>query len=378
VDLGTLGGHNSGAVAVNHNGQVVGTSDLDNGVQHAFSWTPATGMMDLGTFGGPSSSASAVNDSGHVVGDADLPQTGINRPHHAFSWTPTGGMVDLGTLGTTDFGISYSIGAHVNNSGQVVGYSSAAGASSQHAFSWTPATGMTDLGTPEGTSSEPNAVNDSGQIVGRIDCCVGGNVSSRATLWLPVTTTLLALAAVPDTSVFGQQISLTATLTAGFGTPTGTINFFDGAVSLGTAPVNVGSATLNVSTLSVGPHNLSATYSSDNGFQGSSSSTVTVSVNMASTVTTLESAPNPSQPKQTVEFTAAVSAVAPGGGVPTGQVQFADGKKILGTAALSNGVASLSVAFNGMAPHSIMATYAGNANFLGSTSPTIHQTVSKK
>ena len=52
VDLGTLGGAYSQAVAVNDNGQVVGSSRLAERRAHAFSWTAAGGMVDLGTLGG--------------------------------------------------------------------------------------------------------------------------------------------------------------------------------------------------------------------------------------------------------------------------------------------------------------------------------------
>src|SRR4029453_9969414 len=68
VDLGTLGGSSSLALAVNHQGQVCGGSytvgDLES---HAFLWTATGGMIDLGTLGGSSSGAVAVNDRGEVV-----------------------------------------------------------------------------------------------------------------------------------------------------------------------------------------------------------------------------------------------------------------------------------------------------------------------
>jgi probable HAF family extracellular repeat protein len=168
VDLGTLGGFFSQAVAINDNGQVVGWSFLaDNTTIHAFSWTKAGGMVDL-TPGADYSSAAAVNASGQVVGSTNT--TG-------FSWTQAGGIVDIGSL--TGWGYTYP--AALNANGLVVGYSLGVefnGCCFPHAFSWTPASGSggsTFLGvltgtcppyTPIYTCSVATALNDSGQIVG--------------------------------------------------------------------------------------------------------------------------------------------------------------------------------------------------------------------
>src|SRR5437773_2484653 len=73
VDLGTLGGTFSSAVAVNASGQVVGTSTIaGDAASHAFSWTAASGMIDLGTLGGNNSEARGVNASGQVVGTSTI------------------------------------------------------------------------------------------------------------------------------------------------------------------------------------------------------------------------------------------------------------------------------------------------------------------
>ncbi|PYN72427.1 MAG: hypothetical protein DMD97_23290 [Candidatus Rokuibacteriota bacterium] len=118
IDLGTLGGPHSEATAVNANGQIAGSSNVDDDQfkTHAFSWTPAGGMIDLGVLGDTfdSSEAVAVNDRGQVVGVSS--RAGFWR---AFSWTPAGRMVELPALG----GTGTTAAVAVNASGQVVGSS---------------------------------------------------------------------------------------------------------------------------------------------------------------------------------------------------------------------------------------------------------------
>jgi probable HAF family extracellular repeat protein len=72
VDLGTLGGTFSEAIAVNARGQVVGGSNtIGDTASHAFSWTAGGGMVDLGALpGGNQSGARAVNARGQVVGES--------------------------------------------------------------------------------------------------------------------------------------------------------------------------------------------------------------------------------------------------------------------------------------------------------------------
>lgn len=60
---------------------------------------------------------------------------------------------------------------------------------------------------------------------------------------------------------------------------TGTVEFFDGVISLGTATISGGQATLIISSLGTGAHTLSATYSGDADYLGSSSTGVSQQVN---------------------------------------------------------------------------------------------------
>jgi hypothetical protein len=70
-------------------------------------------------------------------------------------------------------------------------------------------------------------------------------------------------------SKLGQPVTFTTTVTAslqGVGSPTGTVTFKDGAITLGTASLVSGQASLTTSRLNVGDHKIRARYSGDNTF----------------------------------------------------------------------------------------------------------------
>jgi hypothetical protein len=62
-------------------------------------------------------------------------------------------------------------------------------------------------------------------------------------------------------------------------------------------------------------------------------------------------------------------------GTPTGAVTFKDGTTVLGTKRLSSGKATLTTSALAAGKHSITAVYGGDADFAGSTSPVLTQTV---
>lgn len=72
--------------------------------------------------------------------------------------------------------------------------------------------------------------------------------------------------------------TLTAAVSSTAGTPTGTVNFLDHGVSIGSASLVNGTATLTVSSLAVGSHELTALYNGAANFSASSSSVLTQTV----------------------------------------------------------------------------------------------------
>ena len=146
--------------------------------------------------------------------------------------------------------------------------------------------------------------------------------------------TCTSVSSSSNSSVYGQSVTFTATVTVGSGKLGGTVTFSDGSTSLGTASLS-GITTFTTTTmqlLSGGTHTITASYSGDTNFSGSSNS-VLQTVNAASTTSTLTSDPNPSVSGQAIDFTVTVNVVNPNAGTPTGTATFYDGSTTLGTSA---------------------------------------------
>jgi len=184
VDLGVFGGpHSYGSVngngfqLLNNSGAVAFSADLNDPdpnqsffcfnpdcfQTHAAYWKDGV-LMDLGALpGGSNSAAGSINSRGWMTGQSQSStiDSVLGFPEfHAVLWKQDHHIIDLGTLpGGTE-----SLGIYVNDSGQVIGFSTVGGISDPlgfigfptHTFLWENGI-MTDIGTLGGTDSFPGS-----------------------------------------------------------------------------------------------------------------------------------------------------------------------------------------------------------------------------
>lgn len=194
VDLGSLGGQLfSRANGVNALRQVVGFSGprRDTTESRGFIWTEQVGMVDIGTLGGSYARTNAINDEGFVTGTSQVDDVALPGGTHAFIYQPLSPterhsepMRDIGTLGGNS-----SYGMSINNNNHVVGYSTINNVDDRvHAFFYNGKT-MIDLGSLRGEGfgdhSAALSVNNTDQVVGVNYVPTGdrNNLSQVAFIW---------------------------------------------------------------------------------------------------------------------------------------------------------------------------------------------------
>jgi len=111
----------------------------------------------------------------------------------------------------------------------------------------------------------------------------------------PTATVLNTVTPIPARPL--QAITMTATVTSAFTTPTGNISFTANGAVLATVPVTAaGTAHATVSNLRAGTYNITAVYGGSTQYAASTSNTIVETVLGANTATTLTASPNPALP----------------------------------------------------------------------------------
>jgi sugar lactone lactonase YvrE len=203
----------------------------------------------------------------------------------------------------------------------------------------------------------------------------GASVSAAVNEVVKIAASSTVIASSANPAFQGASVQFTATVTSnGGGTPTGTVQFFDGAASLGSTALNgSGIATLSLSTLSLGSHPITAVYSGDSFDATSSSTAMPEVIQAASATVALGSSANPSVFNTGLTFNIAVQG---SGSQPSGTVILLDGATPLATLTLSGtGTASYTTSALSIGAHSLTAQYSGDVNHTAVTSAALSQNI---
>jgi autotransporter-associated beta strand protein len=231
-----------------------------------------------------------------------------------------------------------------------------------------------------------------------------GSLSPSGTQTVKQNTVSVGVSSSPASPVYGQTVTVVATLTPiaapsvpGASNPTGNVRFIlDGGSPIDVAidspyagPPALRTATLQLPDtllLSPGPHTLTVTYLGDPNYSasiGTVPASPTVTIGQDSSSLTFTPAPVPSFLGQNATFNVKVARVNGTSGHPTGTVSFYDGDPLSGGTLINSSTDSQPVAINSangtasfatnmltLGGHTIFAVYSGDANYLGVTSST--------
>jgi hypothetical protein len=208
---------------------------------------------------------------------------------------------------------------------------------------------------------------------------ISTNSGSQTLQVVQATSTALTSTANPATA--GVPVGFTATVSPA--TSQGTVQFTDNGATIpgcGLTPLNAsGVATCGETFANDGSHQIQASYSGfamAATFSPSTSPILNQAVgNLTGTTTTMTSSANPSLTNQQVTFTATVAS-----GDGGGSVTFTDAGTPIGgcqSVPLTAGQATCVQTYTDTAPHSLAASYSGDATTAGSSSAAVNQVVNQ-
>ena len=174
-------------------------------------------------------------------------------------------------------------------------------------------------------------------------------------------TTSLASAVTSD-----GQVSISATVTGGAGTPTGQVVFTEGTTALGSSTLDSSGRAFLVVTMARGTHVVTADYSGSPTYLPS---TATTQVDVTGIATTTTMTVGKTVVKAGKPLSVSVTVDAAGNSLPTGMVRLFDGVEPVGTTAtLSSGKATIVWTPVAKGSRSLTVRYAGDAQHAGSES----------
>jgi hypothetical protein len=217
-----------------------------------------------------------------------------------------------------------------------------------------------------------------------------GTLAGGLTVSQANTNTVVVASTNPSQS--GQPVTFTATVTVSAPstaaiTPTGVVTFLDGTTPLGTAALAQSNGTFTASfttaNLSVGTHNITATYGGDSNY-------LTSTVTIAQTITDVSISPNnpggssSNNPVSTttslfvsslavpygqpIVLIATVTSAGNGPALTTGSVTFMDQGSPLGTVQMVGTALVFNLSTLSPGKHELSAVYSGDVTHVGSSS----------
>ena len=183
-------------------------------------------------------------------------------------------------------------------------------------------------------------------------------------------TATVITANTPNPAATGQSISVSATVSGAGPTPTGTVAL-TGADTNCTFSLASGSGSCNsVVFNTAGAKTITATYSGDGNYNGSSgtASETVVPAKLVPTVTITGDVPDPSTPGQSVVVGVSVTST---GTTPTGTVAIS-GADTNCTITLAGGSGTCNVVFNTTGAKTLTANYSGDSNYTAGSDTESH------
>lgn len=202
----------------------------------------------------------------------------------------------------------------------------------------------------------------------------------------PKNATTTTLSASVNPAGISQPLTLTATVTGS--SPTGSVNFLDGATYIGAGSLTNGVATLNTQFSSIGTRSLTAQYAGNTANAASTSAVLSEVVNPIPTTTTL-SCPASTTVQVSVNCTVTVSAPYSTTAMSGQAIKIVEGTTTVATGTLSyssapaNHTATLALPAAALpvstaGSHTLQAQYAGTATTAASNSANVTLAVLQK
>jgi hypothetical protein len=197
------------------------------------------------------------------------------------------------------------------------------------------------------------------------DAAHDASESAAETVQIRQISSTTTIAPLSGTHLAGASVSITANVSPT--SATGTVLFRDrNAGILGQVALSGGSASLLLKTLAAGRYEIEAIYSGDTNTAASASAEVYLQVVLTPTATALAPTASSIPFSNPLTLTATV-APAPA----SGSVTFMDGSHVIGSAAMLNGVGTLSISTLAVGPHVLQANFSGGSISAASTSSSV-------